>query len=471
MKRFLALALLAVAACTPATASAAERPNVLVLVSDDQRFDTIHALGNSEIETPNLDRLVRDGFVFTHAFCMGSTVPAVCAPSRSMLMTGRTLYRSPINIPADLPTWPETMRKAGYVTFGTGKWHNGPAAYARSFTDGGAIFFGGMSDHFKVPVHDFRPDGKYDLKKPHVGTKFSSELFADEAIRFLKGHNGPEPFFAYVAFTAPHDPRTPPPDYAAKYDPKKLALPKSFLPQHPFNNGELTIRDEKLAPWPRTPEAIRRHTADYYAMISHLDAQVGRILKALDESGKAKNTLIVFTSDHGLALGRHGLLGKQNLYDHSMRPPLILAGPGVPKGERSDALCYLLDLFPTVCDLTGVPIPETVEGKSLAPVLAGKQKAVRDSVFLAYRDCQRAVRTDRWKLIRYPQINKSQLFDLENDPDELKDLANDANHAGRVKELTALLEDWQKQLGDRQALSTDKPAPLTIDLSSANEKK
>lgn len=327
------------AALTAGVAPAAGRPNVVFLLSDDQRFDTVHALGNAEIKTPNLDRLVRDGFTFTHAFCQGSNVPAVCVPSRAMLLTGRPLFHTQNVIPPEYPMWPEVLRQAGYVTFGTGKWHNNPPAFNRCFDRGGAIFFGGMGDQFKVRVQDYDPAGKYERPRQRIGEKFSSELFTDEAVRFLEAYKGEQPFCLYVAYTAPHDPRTPPGEYATMYDPARLALPASFLPVHPFNNGELKVRDEALAPWPRTPEAVRKHTADYYGMITHLDAQVGRVLRALEATGRAGNTLVVFTSDHGLALGRHGLFGKQNLYDHSMRPPLVLTGPGVPRGGRSDALC------------------------------------------------------------------------------------------------------------------------------------
>jgi arylsulfatase A-like enzyme len=457
---------LLLAACLAAllpTDVRAGRPNVLFLLTDDQRFDTIHALGNDDIRTPNLDRLARDGFTFTHAFCMGSNQPAVCVPSRAMLLTGRGLFHTAATIPKAQTILPEALRAAGYATFQTGKWHNDRPSFARGFTGAEAIFFGGMTDQFKVPVQDFDPTGKYDPKDSKVGGRFSSTLFADAAIKFLRGYKGEQPFFCYVAFTAPHDPRTPPGDFGTLYDPANLPLPKSFLPVHPFNNGDMTGRDEKLAPWPRTPEVVRRHTADYYGMISSLDAEVGRILTALEESGRRKDTVIVFTSDHGLAVGRHGLFGKQNLYEHSMRPPLIFAGPGVPRG-RSDALCYLYDIYPTLCDLTGVAIPETVEGKSLVPVMRGKETKVRDAVLLAYRDFQRAARTDHWKLIRYVHINTSQLFDVKHDPDEIHDLAGDARQAETLKEMTDLLKDLQKKADDKLPLSTDKPAPLTIDL-------
>ena len=445
------------------TDRAAARPNILFLLSDDQRFDTIRALGNDEIRTPNLDRLVRDGFTFTHTFCMGSTQPAVCVPSRAMLLTGRSLFHTAAVIPKEQTTLPEALRAAGYATFHSGKWHNDRPSLARGFTGAEAIFFGGMTDQFKVPIQDFDPSGKYDPKSKKIGDKFSSVLFADAAAKFLRSHKGEQPFFLYVAFTAPHDPRTPPGDFATMYDPVKLSLPKSFLPVHPFNNGEMTVRDEKLSPWPRTAAEVRKHTADYYGMITSLDAEVGHILQALEESGKAKDTIIVFTSDHGLAVGRHGLFGKQNLYDHSMRPPLIFAGAGISKG-KSDALCYLYDIYPTLCDLAGVRIPETVEGRSLLPIMRGKETKVRDAILLAYRDVQRAARTEDWKLIRYPQVNKSQLFDVKVDPDELRDLADDPRQTAKLKEMMELLKVLQTKADDKQPLTVDKPAPLRIEL-------
>jgi arylsulfatase A-like enzyme len=435
--------------CTFAlTLIAADRPNVLVIISDDQRFDALGCAGNSVLKTPHLDALARRGFTFTHAFCMGSTVDAVCCPSRAMLMTGRTLFHAPLEIPAAMPTWPAAMRAAGYETFGTGKWHNGPAAFARGFGNAGNVFFGSMAEHWNVPVQDFDPTGRYSPARARYGDGFSTELFTDAALQFLNKRKGDKPFFMYVALTAPHDPRTPPKRYAALYDPAKVSLPADFMAKHPFDNGDMMVRDEMLYPPPHAPEVIAKHIADYYGMITHMDAQIGRIFKALDDAKQTDNTIVIFTSDHGLCIGSHGLMGKQNLYDCSMRPPLLIAGPGVPAGKKSDALCYLFDLFPTVCDMTGVPIPETVEGKSLLPIIKGEQTKVRDSVFGAYREVQRMVRTERWKLIRYPRINKSQLFDLKADPDELRDLSADPAQAERVKEMAGLLADWQKQLND-----------------------
>lgn len=456
----LACWMLLVAAGYPVEAKEAATPkrlNVLFLLADDQRFDTIHALGNDVIQTPNLDRLAQRGFVFTNNYVMGSMNPAVCLPSRAMVMSGRTLWRTPAML-QDVPIWPEVMRQAGYVTFGTGKWHNGPASYARGFTQGGAIFFGGMSDHFKVPIADFDPTGKYPKQKRRFGEKFSSELFADTAIEFLRNHRSPEPFFLYVPFTSPHDPRTPPGEYATRYDPQKMPVPKNFLPEHPFDNGELRIRDEMLAPFPRTPEVVREHIAAYYGMISHLDAQIGRILTTLEETGHADDTLIVYSADNGLAVGQHGLLGKQNLYEHSTRMPLIFAGPGVSRGQ-SDALVYLYDLFPTVCQMTGLETPVGVEGQSLVPILRGQEPKVRDYVMGVYRHFQRMVREPRWKLIKYNVKGEkhTQLFDLQNDPLEMANLADDPACQAHRQRLETLLEKARQEAGDPVDFNSDHP--------------
>jgi arylsulfatase A-like enzyme len=426
------------------------RPNVLVLLADDLRFDTIRELGNPEILTPTLDRLVREGTAFTRAYIMGGDQPAVCVPSRAMLLTGRDLFKVGRAIPDDAPLWPEVMGKAGYATFGTGKWHNGPRTYARAFMAGGNVFFGGMSDQTRVKVYDFDPSGKYPRDGAKIGEKFSTELFVDSAVRFLEEHRGDRPFFLYVSFTSPHDPRTPPRKFADLYDPAKIALPPSFLPEHPFDNGELRVRDELLAPFPRTPQVVRKHIADYYGMISHLDHEIGRLLETLEKKGRAEDTIVVFTGDNGLAVGRHGLMGKQSVYDHSVHVPLVFRGPGVPRGKRSDAMCYLLDLFPTVCELARIPLPGGLEGRSLAPVLRGEATKHRERLFFAYRTFQRALTDGRWKLIEVEAGGKrtTQLFDLEGDPAETKSLADDPAHAAPLARLREELARRQKELGD-----------------------
>ncbi|HRU06451.1 MAG TPA: sulfatase-like hydrolase/transferase [Candidatus Brocadiia bacterium] len=464
-----------------AASGSRRRPNILFFFTDDQRFDTIHALGNPHIHTPHMDALVRQGTAFTRNCIMGGSCGAVCMPSRAMLMTGRTLYRIKgmgQTVAPEHVMLPELLRREGYQTFGVGKWHNGPDAYARCFTDGAEIFFGGMDDHWNVPACDFDPTGRYpeprerttpmeirydDEGRPYRAVwtgkniydhvrpgKHSSELFADAAIEFLKRRDASRPFFAYVAFMAPHDPRETRPDYHAMYDPDKLPLPESFMPAHPFDNGQLTVRDEMLAPRPRTPENTRQQIADYYAMITHADAQMGRVMETLEETGAAEETIIVFAGDNGLALGRHGLMGKQNLYDHSVRVPLIFKGPGVPQGQTRDAFTYLVDVYPTLCEMIGLPAPDTVEGRSLAPALRDPSERVRDALHFAYCDLQRAVRDRRFKLIEYapPNGRFTQLFDLENDPHELNNLAEAPGMAAEVARLRRELRRWPEELGD-----------------------
>jgi len=430
-----------------------KRPNILLFFTDDQRFDTICALGNKDIITPHIDSLVRNGTTFTNAYIMGSMSGAVCVPSRAMLMSGRTLFGlegTGKTIPERHVTLPEVLQKAGYTTFHTGKWHQDKKTFARCFSTGANIFFGGMGNHWNVPVNDFDASGSYPRNQRYKGDKHSSELFSDAAVRFLRDYEDDKPFFVYVAYTAPHDPRQAPEKYRQMYNPEKIVLPKNFLPEHPFDNGEMRIRDEKLAPWPRTPKEIRRHIADYYAIITHMDAQIGRVLRVLKETGQAKNTIIVFAGDNGLAVGRHGLLGKQNLYEHSVHVPLIMSGPGIPKGQRRDAFCYVLDVFPTLCNLADVPTPGSVEGRSLAPLIRDRKRNIRDTLFFAYKDIQRGVRDERYKLIEYVVKGKrtTQLFDLQADRWEINNLADNPLYAAHLKRLRKELLRWKDKLGD-----------------------
>ena len=435
------------------------QPNILFIIADDHRFDAIGAMGDATVQTPVLDALMARGTTFRQTHIMGSLVGAVCVPSRAAVLTSASLFRSGMQeINRELAVWPQVMREAGYHTFATGKWHNDKQTFTNSFADGAKIFFGGMSSHFEVPVFDYDASGAYPNTAKYIGEKFSTEMFTDEAVQFLQDYDAAaasDPFFLYLAFTSPHDPRTPPGEYATMYPPAEMPVPENFMPEHPFDNGEMRIRDEVLAPFPRTPEIVQQHIADYYGMISHMDAEIGRVLKTLEATGQLENTLIIYTADHGLAVGQHGLLGKQNLYSHSIRVPSIFAGPGVPEGKTVDALTYLYDVFPTVCELTAVACPDTVEGRSLVPLMHGSAERVRETVFAAYRDIQRTVSDGRWKLIRYyvseetgAGTNRIQLFDLANDPGETTELSALSEHAERIQSLAADMQQWQIETND-----------------------
>lgn len=444
-----------------ASGASPSRPNILLLFADDQRADTIAAWGNPAIDTPNLDRLAERGFSFRRNYCFGSNSGAVCVPSRAMLMSGRTW----LDVPADLagiPLLPGRLREAGYVTFATGKWHNGEASLCRAFPDARSVFLGGMDDHTRTPVADVRGGVVGPVR---TASRFSSEEFAEAAIGFLKEAPADRPYFAYVAFTAPHDPRNPPVAHRERYYRRPPPLPENFLSVHPFDQGFIRdLRDENLAAFPRTREVLQQQLCEYYGLITHLDEQVGRILEALAATPQATNTVIVYAADHGLALGSHGLLGKQSVYEHSMRCPLIVAGPGIPAGGSTQAFTYLFDLFPTLLDLAEAPPLPGLAGESLRPLWAGSRAKLRDSVFLPFTDQMRAVRDERWKLIVYPQIGRQQLFDLQSDPHELHDRSSDPAQSVHLGRLTALLRTWQERTGDRQPLEVEHPGSGVVDL-------
>jgi arylsulfatase A-like enzyme len=230
-----------------------------------------------------------------------------------------------------------------------------------------------------------------------------------------------------------------------RYKSAKMPLPANFAVSHPFDHGNINGRDEQLLPVPRTEAAVKEELALYYAMITDMDAQLGRIMDALPANDE---TIVVFTSDQGLALGSHGLLGKQNCYEHSIRSPLIVCGPGLPQNERCTALVTLYDLFPTLCELSGLSIPATVTGKSLAPLLRHEKDRVHDFVTGMFTDSQRMICDERWKLIVYPHANKEQLFDLENDPLEQHSMTETNEHLDILKALRARLNSWRSSHAD-----------------------
>jgi arylsulfatase A-like enzyme len=493
MKRLLLLATLLAAA----TANGAGKPNFLVIISDDQRPDTIHALGNRVIRTPHLDSLVSGGTAFTRA----TAAYPICVASRAEILTGVCSFRNGVpygggKLKPELAFWADALRQAGYRTGYVGKWHNDGTPKTRGYMETRGLYTGGGGGKEQTLPRDWAgrevtgyrgwtlktDDGRAEPEKGVGLTADISRRFADAAIELINRKPGEpvlgppkvgrdsvepplsrrrldgvsphplladrEPFFLHVNFTAPHDPLHIPPGYAGKYDPQDIPLPANFLPEHPFDHGNLRGRDEQLWPWPRTPGDVRGELAAYYAVIEHMDAQIGRVLAALRESGQAENTIIIFSTDQGLAVGSHGLRGKQNLYDHTFSVPLLFSGPGVPKSRRVAAQCYLRDLFPTTCELAGVKIPDTVQGKSLVPVLTGKADSVYPHLIGCFTDTQRAIRTDRWKLIWYPKLDRRQLFDLAADPNELKDLSADPQHSATRGELRAKLETWLKENGD-----------------------
>lgn len=439
-----------------------KKPNILFLFSDDQSYETPGYVGMTEAQTPSLDQLAKRSMSFTHAYNQGSWSGAVCVASRTMLNSGRfvwhanDIYKTAEKERTAGRFWSEYMKKAGYRTYMTGKWHV-PANAAKAFDVTGHVR-GGMPQ--QTPQGYDRPKSAEDKQWQPWDKKFGgfweggkhwSEVVGDEAVGFLEEASKDEkPFFMYIAFNAPHDPRQSPKAFVDMYPEHEMAVPKDFLPEYP-ECKEIgcppTLRDEHLAPFPRTKYSVQVHRQEYFAIITHMDQQIGRILEALEKSGKADETFVFFTSDHGLACGHHGLMGKQNSYDHSIRVPLLVSGPGIKPG-KNDAAVYLQDVMPTTLELAEVNKPDHVEFTSLLPLIRGEKNESYDAIYNCYLNLQRSITEDGFKLMVYPKANRVKLFDLTNDPMEMKDLSEDPSQADRKQQLFATLQKWQVKVGD-----------------------
>lgn len=468
MPRLLFLFFLLFVAALPAEA---KQPNILFIFADDQCFDTLNAWGNTEIETPNLDRLAHSGVTFRRAYNMGGWGGAICVASRTMLNTGRFLWHAHEVHPhlenerAEGRFWAEYLKTAGYETYFSGKWHVGKTQIAEAAFDNARHIRPGMPN--QTPQGYNRPvEGQPDVWSPFdtkfdgfwKGGKHWSEVLGDDAVDYLKQASGRDkPFFMYLAFNAPHDPRQSPKEFVDKYPLDKIAIPGNFIPEYPFKDSigcGKNLRDEKLAPFPRTEYSVKVNRQEYYAIITHMDQQIGRILAALDASGKREETYIFFAADHGLAVGQHGFLGKQNLYDHSVRVPFIVAGPQVKAGVTLDAPIYMQDVMPSTLELAGVEQPEHVEFHSLMPMIQGKTtQHAYDAIYGAYMNLQRSVTQDGFKLIVYPKANRMRLYDLRNDPLEKKDLADDPAHKKTKQQLFRRLRELQAEMHDELDLT------------------
>ena len=445
--------------------AAAERPNVLFIVTDDQRPDSVQALGAAAAaRTPHLDRLAGRGMAFTRAY---AGYP-ICHVSRAEMLTGRAAFTALKNYPAGgveprFKTLPAVFQEGGYQTWHLGKWHvsgrprdHGYARTHRLFSSGGAKGEAlPEKDARGLPLTGYRgwtfkrEDGSADLEKGVGLTPLTSAQIADGAVEVIESLRDPaKPFFIHVNFTAPHDPRLWPAGQEGAYAGPEMRLPPNFALRHPFDHGNLDGRDETLLSRPLDPEQVREELAVYAALVADLDHQTGRLLAALERAGAAADTVVVFTSDQGLAMGSHGLMGKQNQYEHSIRAPLILAGPGIPAGRRSAALCHLRDLFPTLCDLCRLPVPAALQARSLTPLFHDSSAAVHDHVIGAFTHTQRMIADQRWKWIEYPEAGRRQLFDLESDPLEMKNLAEDPAHGATAARMAARLKMALRELGD-----------------------
>lgn len=442
-----ALLLLAIAWMSVALAEG--RPNFLILLSDDHNHRTLGAAGNPILRTPHLDRLADEGVYFDRCF----TPNPICQPSRACLYTGQGSWKNGVTyngvaMSEGAPLLARTLAEAGYETYFAGKWHGQGKPWTMGFTTGGRCWAGGKFDHFELALTPF--GGGPGSRK--TAQDYSSTVFTDDALVYLEGKRH-KPFCAVVAYTVGHDVFKAPPGYEGKYAPGEIPLPPNFMPKPPFEQFNPAIRDETVLPFPRDEKSLRGALAEYYAMFEHLDAQIGRLLGKLENSGLAENTVVIFASVKGMSMGSHGIIGKQTLYEEGIRSSLIVRHPGLRRaaGVNSELLSTV-DIMPTVCAAAGVDVPASVEGRSFLGHYQGKGSG-RERLFFMYDDPRRstvtrAVRTRRYKFVQHLVTNESQLFDLVKDPDEMVNLT-DAPEMKDVKTtLRASLMEWRKR-GER----------------------
>ncbi|XZE42978.1 sulfatase-like hydrolase/transferase [Pirellulaceae bacterium SH467] len=484
MRLFLSFLVLLSACCTTAVAGDAKRPNILFILVDDQSpWDLKCYNQDSSLDSPNIDRIAREGMVLDGAYHMGANMGAVCTPSRHMIMSGRTVWHLPTApqalqkglCPPDLEqqTIPAVFNRAGYATMRTCKQGNSYEAANKLFTV------------------------RHDATKRGGTPETGSPWHGDRVMDYLKERESSKetkPFLIYFGFSHPHDERDGSPELLAKYgatnhtdkstpppaNPKQPKLPANYLPAHPFPHGHPKLRDEVAVSgvWERRDEqTIRNELGREFACGENIDIQIGRVLSKLEAMGELDNTYVIYTADHGMAIGRHGLQGKQNLYQHTWRVPLIVKGPGIKAGSRAEGNVYLHDVLATLCDLAGIPAPETNEGKSFKPVLVGQQQTIRDTLYGVYcggtKPGMRAVKKGDWKLIQYDvmdgKVRETQLFHLKENPQEFLvehhnpivkaltganplphqlNLASDPKYADKLAEMQTLLLDEMRRLND-----------------------
>jgi choline-sulfatase len=457
------------------------KPNILFLFADDFNADTFSFLGHPTVKTPTLDKLANEGVVFTSAYIQGSWVPAVCLSSRSMLNTGLSLWRAKNRV--DKTTvkiqdnsisskqslyLAQRMKNVGYTTYFSGKWHVPNIEPKKIFDRIGKYYSGGMpptvGSAYDRPYEN-KPDSWSPSDKSIPGYwengRHRTEIQTDIVIDLLlEASKQSEPFFIYAAFNAPHDPHQSPQEFLDKYPLDTIDVPKNFLPEYTWNEeigAPRSLRGEKLAPFPRTEFAIKTHRKEYDAIITHLDSQIARILDALEKSGKKTNTYIIFAADNGMAMGEHGLMAKQSMYEHSLKVPLFVIGPEIPKAKRINVPVYLHDIVPTILEMADTNNHHAIDFQSLLPLIHNEKEQQYQSLYGAYQDLTRMVRHGNYKLIVIREAKKILLFDVASDPLEMQDLSEKEENFPLIRSLFQELQKLQKQYDDTLDLSKDFP--------------
>ena len=466
----------------PAAAGGALRqrgaPNVLFIMTDDQRQDAMSAYGNAILKTPNMDRIGAGGTRFTEAFVTNS----LCAPSRASFLTGLWSHAHGVTTNGGGPqhynqqgiaeshvTWVELLRQAGYHTGLVGKWH------LRSRPTG-------FDEWVIFPNQGIYQDPDMIAGDTHLRLRgHADDVVGDQALEFLRVRPKDRPFCLLYQFKSPHRAWQPAARFASAFDDVDVPLPRTFedrLDAAALRNAELALADmpdfRNHGVRPDLPVAERKRrnlehlVRNYYRVLLSVDENVGRVLDWLDANGLADDTVVVYTSDNGFFLGEHGLFDKRLMYEPSIKVPLLVRYPArLPAGRVDRAhMALKVDVAPTLLELAGVPVPARMQGRSLVPLLAGKRVPWRSSFFYEYFEypaehCvrkHRGIRTERWKLLHFwEQPEEYELFDLQADPDETRNLAGEPRHRATLERLTTQLAALRRELGD-----TDPPGPAPV---------
>lgn len=474
-------------------------PNLLYIFTDQQRADTMRCYGNELIETPALDGLAGESFVFEKAYVS----QPVCSPARATMMTGLWPHTAGVpscnvSLGAEVPTFAELLPD-DYRTAFMGKWHLGDEIFAQhgfetwvgsedsyrhSYSDAEKLEVLSPYHHFLVE-HGFAPDRHnqgQDIFSRHFEASLEEEFtkaayLGDQAAEYIR-HSGDEPFALCVSYLEPHPPHTGP--LNEYYDPERLPIGPSFM-RTPPADAPLIVRlmaafymaSENYGLDLQTEAGWRALMARYWGNVSLVDRSVAKILQALEESGKADETIVVFTSDHGEQMGDHGILGKTLMYEESVRVPMLIRAPMLGREQqRIDGNFSHIDLVPTLLELLGQGVPENLQGESRVPVLRGEENLGDNDVFIEWsgadghprasigeaepnRSMVHPLRTviaaERWKLNLYGE-GQGELYDLNADPHELENLYHRSEHQARIRELAGRIGAWQERTGDEVAL-------------------
>ena len=475
------------------------RPNILLIMTDQQKVNSLSVYGNSVVQTPNLERLAARGVIFTHAF----TPYPVCVPSRVMTFTGRYPHtnRSRTNsvlMQSDEEHLLKIFQREGYATALSGKNHCFQREDLERFDYVWECGHGGPQnppDETAAAAKKFISEAKVGPRawgtatNPHPPESLGTALTVTHAINFLNNRLSEQPFFLWCSIADPHTPLQTAEPYASMYDPSTIPIPEqrdNEMDNKPVAQqlDYLALSGDKV-----TEEDIRRVTALYYGMNTYIDHEVGRLLDHLDASGQCNNTLIIYMSDHGEYLGEHKMIRKSKaLYDCLTHIPFIVSWPGhIPEGERRDEFIEVVDIAPTILDAIGIPHPDGIQGKSFLPLSTDDHYEPRDAVFAEQgvedpsgsiegnpieslgrvpesptspdfspslkkgdRGPIKSIRTREWKCVYYPGNREGELYNLIHDPGELNNLWYEPEHTELKTKLTLRILDWCIETEDRR---------------------